>query len=748
MGSRNKKTLLSTCIQLVLVKSPLLSLLFITNAEAYLPVFPLNPENSSAAHYGAGRFGEGRSKSDKYPRGFGTYGHQGVDISGAHGQKLYAVADSTVVGSVDTGRGGGIGTALKPINGPDIVVVYWHQSSITRAASYKNTVAAGTYIGKVGGTAGTYIGAKDVMPPHLHLGVGVRTQSEAVNLWLNNAPRSGQKFYQVGLGGTGASRTKSFDGKSYYWTNPAPYLSRDVLMRTSLRDNDPLIKYLGNSIRSQYNALTGANLTLGPGARPGKYADKIPKLKISNNGVPSSFSTEASRAAIVGVLEGGDADQILGQDSITPEELAYYAPPRTIFTGESSEVKIDIGDGDITQQELIAKVGNSRFGNQEWQSQLVGLSMRGMLVEYLNTINAANFIKKEMILQKERIESLYAAWTSQVTKSHLSGELQSNLEKAVTPHVIPEVSILPVEELFDMIDSGNFSDLDLSSAISMGGDQYKQCDPAYVANLRAMPIAKQKEVLALALRLGFNPNDFATAIAVETGFMRDQNKLYPKMYQAKNKEGKLVNYYPAGGYIQLTKGGSGDIPYARLTELYPTAKPIITKHLGSNFKSGAMSRVHGPYLRELGAANPRYEFAVYDAYFYAKNRGFHSIPASQKTLGLLYKMIFGSGYYAYSKNAILRAGYYDNKAYDIDGDMRISSDEAVRNKRFRIRNCPYWSDEDILSNKMGLTNEDLKLIPWSSAIARIKSPTVDSVGGNFALIQSLKAKQEREDQGE
>lgn len=741
MGSNKKKTLLSTCIQIILVKSPLLSLFFVTNAEAYLPVFPLNPDKPSAVHSGAGRFGEGRAKVDKYPRGFGTYGHQGVDINGAQGQKLYAVADSTVVGSVDTGRGGGIGTALKPINGPDIVVVYWHQSAITRAASYKNRVAAGTHIGYVGGTASSRIGASNAYPPHLHLGVGVRNQSEAVNLWLNNAPKNGGQFYKTGLGGTGASRTKTFDGKSYYWANPAPYLSKDVLMKTSLGNGDPLIKYLGNSIRSQYNALTGANLTLGPGAKKGEYADKIPKLKIENNGVPSSFSTEASRAAVVGVLEGGDADQILGQDTITPEELAYYAPPRTIFTGESSEVKIDIGDGDITQQELIAKIGNSRFGNQEWQSQLVSLSMRGMLVEYLNTINAANFVKKEMILQKERIESLYAAWTSQVTKSNLSGSLQSTLDRAATPHIIPEVSILPVEELFDMIESGNFSDLDLSSAISMGGDQYKQCDPAYVANFRAMPQAKQKELLALALRLGFNPNDFATAVAVETGFMRDQNKLYPKMYQARNKQGKLVNYYPAGGYIQLTKGGAGDIPYNRLTELYPAAKPIITKHLGSNFKSGAMSRVHGPYLRELGSINPRFEFAVYDAYFYAKNRGFHSIPASQKTLGLLYKMIFGSGYYAYSKNPILRAGYYDNKPYDIDGDMRISADEAVRNKRFRIRNCPYWLDADILSNKMGLTNEDLKLIPWSSAIGRLKSPTIENPGGNFALIQSLKAKQ-------
>lgn len=742
MGYKNKRTTLSACIQLVLVKSPLLSLFFVTNAEAYLPVFPINPGNSSAVHSGAGRFGEGRAKKDKYPRGFGTYGHQGIDISAPLNTKLHAVADSVVVGSVDTGGGGGIGTALKPLNGPDIVVVYWHQSKITKAASYRNEVKAGEHIGYVGGTSTPRLGAKNVLASHLHIGVGVPSPSEAVNLWLNNAPKDSAKFYKVGLGGTSASRTKSFQGKSYYWTNPAPYLSKDVLMRSSLGDGDPLIKYLGNSIRSQYNALTGANLALGPGAKKGIYADKIPKLKIANNGVPSSMATEAARAAVVGVLEGGDADQILGQDSITPEELAFYAPPRTIFTGNSSEMKIDIGDGDITQQELIAKIGNSRFGNPEWQSQLIGLSMRAMLIDYLNTINAANFIKKEMILQKERIESLYAAWSSQVTKSKLSGSLQASMEKAVTPNAIPEVSVLPVEELFEMIESGNFSDLDLTSAISLGGDQYKQCDPAYIRNLKAMPVAKQKELLALALRLGFHPNDFATAVAVETGFMQDQNKLYPPMKRVRNKKGELVNSYPAGGYIQLTKGGAGDIPYTTLTELYPATKPILTKHLGGNFKQGATSRVHGPYLRELGSLNPRYEFAVYDAYFYSKNKGFHSIPPSQRTLGLLYKMIFGTGYAANSKNAILRAGYYDNRPYDINNDGKISSDEAVRNPRFRIRNCPYWSDAEILSNAMGLTNSDLKLIPWSSSVARMKSPTVDNVGGNFALVQSMKAKLE------
>lgn len=716
------------------------------DVKAYLPVFPLDPNNPSAVHQGAGRFGEGRESKNKNPQGFGTYGHQGIDISAPMKTKLYAVADSIVVGSVDTGKGGGVGTALKPINGPDIVVVYWHQQGITdKVSRIGNKVKAGDHIGMVGNTSSPKLPPVSAnMAPHLHLGIGVRNPAEAVNLWLNNTPRTGGKFYKTGLGGEGGvnSHTRRFNGKSYLWTNPAPYLPRDVLIWTSLKAQDPLIKYLGTSIRSQYNALTGAKLPLGRGARAGVYADKIPKLNIQNNGVPSDFSTEMKQAAVVGVLEGGNADELLGQDSITPEVLAYYAKPRTIFVGNESEVNIDIGDGDITQSELINKIGTSRFGNIEWQKELVGTSMRGMLTDYLNGINAKNFIKKETIKQKERIESLYAAWTASVTKMNHSASLQETFDKVPESTIIPEVSTLAVEELYEMIDEGmDVASYDLGNALSLTDGQYKSCDPAYISNFKAMPMAKRKELLALALRLGFHPNDFATAVAVETSFVRDQNLLYPPSKMVKKKNGKMGVSNPAGGYIQLTPGGAGDMPYNRYVSLYPATKSILNKHLGSNLVAGASSRAHGPYLRELGNLNPRYEFAMYDAYFYSKNKGFNSVPPSKKTLGLLYRMIFGKGYARdAARGTMSAAGYEKNRQYDINNDGFITPEEAVKNSRFRVRNCPYWTDAEILSNAYGLTDADLKYIPWSAHINRMKSPTVDNLGGNFSVVQSMKAR--------
>lgn len=729
----------------VIISLPLI--IICSNAQAFLPVFPIDPDKPNTLHTGAGRFGEGREKYDKYPRGFGTYGHQGVDIAGTSGKPLHAVADSVVLKTRDTGTGGGLGTVLKPLNGPDIIVVYWHQKSIAAKTREGATVKAGDYIGEVGNTTDSNNPHKKTnMKPHLHLGIGVRNPAEAVNLWINNAPRAGAQFYKTGLGGSGGggSHTRRFNGKSYLWTNPAPYLRRDVTMITSLRENDPLLKYLGNTIRTQYNALTGANLPLGREARVGQYADKIPKFKINANGVPSDFSTEMKQAAVVGALEGGEADELLGQDSVTPEVLAYYAKPRTIFVGNDAEVNIDIGDGDITQSELIHKIGGSRFGNAEWQKELVGTSMRGMLTEYINMINAKNFIKKETIKQKERIESLYAAWTASITKMNHSASIQSTFEKVIEASVIPEVSTMAVEELYEMIDEGlDVSSYDLGNAISLTDGQYKSCLPAYISNFRAMPAQKRKELLSLALRLGFHPNDFATAVAVETSFTPDQNKLYPTARNVIKKDGTAGISYPAGGYIQLTRHGAADIPYDRLVGIYPAAKPILNKHLGTNLRAGAMKKAHGPYLRELGSANARLEFAVYDAYFYAKNKGFNSVPPSKKTLGLLYRMIFGSSYVRDAKKGSMSAaGYAANRPYDINNDGIITPEEAVKNKRFRQRNCPYWSDQEILSNAYGLTDADLKYIPWNSSIARMESPTVGNLGGNFALVQSMKARLE------
>lgn len=732
MVIRNKNTVLhASIIQIMRAFTTCCLIGSVQSVHSYtFPVFPINP-NLSSIETGAGRFGEGRESKNKSPVGFGTYGHQGIDMAATTKTKLYAVADSRILASVNTGGGGGIGTVLQPINGPDIVAVYWHQSKLTDKVRNKSgTVKAGEHIGWAGGTTAPTLNqsGKKQLAVHLHFGVGVPNDSDALAATLYNRPTSSAGIYKLGLGGGGgnAGTTAKFGGKNYYWTNPAPYLSKDVIIRTT-KQPDPLVKYIGNSIRSQYNALTGANLPLGPGAQEGSLAKQIPKLKIKNSGVPSSVATEKAQMGVVVLIEQGNADELLGRSEISSEEYALYAPPRTIFTGSNDEVTIDVGDGDITQSELIAKIGTSRFNNSEWQKQLANVSMRGMLVDYLNAINAKNFIKKEMIHQKERIESLYAAWTAQSAKQEVAPELIKTLSATIKVDAIPEVSSIPVEELLERVQAGDeVSDLDMMRAVTItsASGQPKGCDPAFVTRLRnKVSAAEQKQIMALSLRLGFHPNDFATALAVESGFLTSDKSKFYRLNTPPNST--------ASGYIQLVPNGASGIPFEKFNSMFPAGKPIITKHLGNNPSVKAKSVRAGRYLIELNAKDPKLEFAVYDGYFYSRARSFSSYAPSSKTLVQLYKMIFGGAQYAGS------AGYAKNRPYDIDNNGVLTAAEAVKNERFTAAYCYYWRDSEILNNIYGLTNQDLQLLQWDKAIAKKTSPTLENLGGNFMYIQGL-----------
>lgn len=709
-----------------------------TNVHSeFFPVNPIYPDQD--VNHGRGRFGEGRS----------GYGHQGIDINAAKGTPLYAVADSEVIASVNTGRGGGIGTVLKP-KGSNVVAVYWHQSAITRKAIGKLPVQAKEIIGYSGNTTVPQLDQSKIhstLAYHLHFGIGEPRKENAVGAWLNNTPRSGANVVNsIAMTDHTKGKTPLYGNKQYYWTNPAPYLPKDTII-TITQKNDPLIPFIGNSIRSQYNALTGANLPLGRGARAGVRANEIPKLKVTSHGVPNGIASEMGQAALVGIIASGEADELLGQDSVSMEELAYYAPPRTIFGGDSS-VDIDIGDGDITKIELINKIGSSRFGNNEWQGQLLGLSMRGMLIEYLNALNAKNFLKKEILLQKERIESLYAAWTSTLAKLNVQGELQESLEKAQTPDIIPEMSRLSVEQLYERVEMGfppNSTDVARAITINKTG-QFKTCDASYVRAFERLPMGVKKELIAIALRQGFHPVDYLTMVGVETSF-NAQNNLYRPSYVATTENGTKVTRYPAAGFIQLTPGGAGDIPYGKLMSLFPQARPVLTEALGGSSDSAmrysAQRIAHGPYLKKLQNINPRLEFAVYDAYFYAKHKSFYAVPASEKNLPRLYRMIIGGPYFKNSDKASIRKGYAQNAQYDVDGNDIFTAEEAVLyHPMFKSRRCQYVTDEQILSNAYGLTNEDLKLIPWDKSIERVKSPTLDNFGGFFNFSVSFKAKQE------
>lgn len=705
---------------------PIWGVLFIVSSSIQAAPFPQNPIHPSQSILsGAGRFGEGRSGDVNQ---YGSRPHAGVDINASRGTPLYAVSDGVVITSGNTGGGTGNGVVIK-LNNSDVIASYWHLTSIDPSARVRAPVKKGQIIGYSGNTnqAGTTTGSYAY---HLHFGVGLPSPKQTVAAWLHNRPRNGAQV----VSSTAMTTAMTYGGKAWYWTNPAPYMQQDVIITVSPKfQPDKLVPFIGNSIRTQYNALTGANLPISGNVQRPTRANELPKLMVSSEGVPSSVASESGQMQMVGAIASGNADELLGQDSVTMSEFSFYAKPRTIFSGEST-VQLDVGDGNLTKTALIEKIGNSRFANATWQSDLVGLSMRGMLIEYLNMINAENFLIKESLFQQERIESLYAAWSSNVTKYNMESELQESIEKAQTATAVPEVSTIPVEDIYEIVENGGaITGGQLSNTVTLGSEkEVGKCNPKYKDYFNALPDQVKKELVAFSFRLGFHPLDYLNMTAVETGF-NSNNDIYKGSYTYKDSKGVTRTAYPAGGFIQLTPTGASGIPYAKVMELFPQSRTVLTNALGSSItaKNKAKNVAHGVYLKQLQNINPRLEFAIYDAYFWSKNNGFVAQSGREKNVAKLYRMIFGGPYKEGTR------GYAENSQYDLNHDGIITVDEPVMHPMFTSRRCMYITNEEILTNKLGLTNEDLKLIPWDESIKRLKSPTVGDYGGHFAFSQSF-----------
>lgn len=696
-------------------------------------------KNGSGTPIGQGRFGEGRVHSKTHSaaivEGFGDYAHQGVDITASEGTPLYSSATGKVVGFIYTGGGGGNGFAVKP-NGQDIIINYWHMRDVSRKFQLGSDVQAGDFVGTVGGTTIPGDNTKGIIPRHLHLGVGVRSASINSNEWLNN---SGGTVVKTRNSAVSAPLAKG----GYIWSNPAPYLPKDVIVVLSGKyQPDKLIPWIGNSIRSQYNAVTGANLPLGAGAKAGEKAHLIPKVKVSSNtGVPNDVRSQEAQQAVVNVIANNPDAQadLSSQSQITPEQLAVYAPPRTIFSGDSNQVTVDVGDGNLSKSDLIDKIANSRFGNEDYQKQLLSLSMRGMLVEYLNTINAKNFIKREQIRQQERIEALYATWLASLTKLNLNAEYVEGLEKEIHPDIVPEISKIPLEQMVELIQSGGTpSNVDYSSTVSLNeGKEFAMCgktkDSRGIESLFQKWQGK-KQLLALAFKYGFNPNDLANAVAMETTFTEQ----YP-----------TSDYLAAVGVIQLTPTGASGINLPMLMEKSPAVANIlrqqgfVTNSATSAFLSKNTRKHIGLLMKPLHQNNMNAEYMVYDAYFGSKvpTKSWLADPA-RKNIAFVYTQILGNPIYK-SKNL---EAYTKNSGLDTNHDDVISADEAVLSQKFLSRHCNYFPDQDIAANKHGLTNEDLKITQWNKSFnTKIPfQPTVGNYGGNYAYIQTLKEKVKQE----
>lgn len=679
--------------------------------QKFLPKMPF----ASSGYYGAGRFGETRtSKTSVHGRP-----HLGNDITTPRGTPLTAITNGTVVGVGGTAGGAGL-SIMGSIGSSDAIFSYWHLDTIQKKFRVAGVpFTAGEHIANSGDTGGTITNvnrgskASNDYAAHLHFGIAVPASQKAIQTWLKNSPKNANSVYHAhsfnnnSLGfGTGGNLKR----KSYKYTHPAPYLNTDVVFRIKNPPNDPLLPYIGNTNRSQYNALVGARVlpvttkTVN-NIKPKEAVIHLPALKISGAPISNDQVMAANQAVANSAATGALDAQFENAGSYTPDEYAYFAKPRTIFGGNADEVTLDVGDGDITAAEHIDKLSKKRFGNKIWDEEMLGISMRGMLTEYLNIINAENYIKKEMLLQQNKIELLLATWNSTRAKRVIGQEVTESYEKAQQPDVIPSVSTIPLEELLDI---GEYDVYAPGSAVNIPSGKY--CSSKAFNAFSRLSKEDRKWLIALSAKTGFAPNDLAAIMYFESSF----NEQYPDVYSK------------AAGYIQLTPEGMGGVTLAEL-QAHPNTKRWFTGNTGIKYKSTPM----GTILKKMrSAGDKRAEWTMYELYLNSKP-GISWAP-HHKSLPVLYWMITGGPYPKGAKYT--RKVLASNPLWDVNGDGQIDTFEPSLSPPIREALCPYFKQEEHDPAFWGLTADDLK--PYGK---RSQSYNAAKVTNHYETLERIKA---------
>lgn len=78
------------------------------------------------------------------------------------------------------------------------------------------------------------------------------------------------------------------------------------------------------------------------------------------------------------IADGTISPEAAASSTIYANDVAQYAPPRTIFGGTADDVGFDIGALNSTPAELIENIGTGRYGNSKWFNELATMSMMGL----------------------------------------------------------------------------------------------------------------------------------------------------------------------------------------------------------------------------------------------------------------------------------------------------------------------------------------------------------------------------------
>lgn len=603
--------------------------------------YPVMPNQGRTS---AGRFGEFRSRKG------GAGSHNGIDVSKANAKDLDMVAmGSGYIFLYDTSSSG---LANQSTTNPLIMqmdtgdrIMYRHtdpQFQKNYGSFNKKRISANQPVARMSNKG---CGSCAV---HLHIEYGVKAK-RGLDVWLNKNIAAIYQNPNIALKQSVRGSAPYIGSPEYKITDPTPYLPADILVTPTSGGkalDNTYVPYLGNTIRTQWNALysasTGVTLPVGSSINgvAVKQGRKLPALAFSGNVSMDAYGSAQVQVAQM-IADGTISPEAASSGTIYANDLAQYAPPRTIFGGTAEDVSFDIGALGATPAELIENIGNGRYSNEKWFAELAEMSMMGLLVERLNMINAHNYLIKELHKQNERLEALLAAYTAAETQRYM-GLVEEIYARAENPTVIPEVAQITMDEII----SGNVEYSDKQVLEAGQGSPTRSCKAGIPG---AFSVVKDG-IKRIALKHGFNPNDVAALLAFESGGFN---------LRADNNAG-------AYGLSQWTKIGITDIAASDLKArgIPPEIKqtPKLIKNL-----------------------NVTQQIELLDLYLLKKATQ-RKKDYNSKTIVGFYALVLGGPYKAPSKE------YYRNSNLDIDGNLVVTIQEAVKFPTLVSRLCPYYSD--------------------------------------------------------
>lgn len=348
--------------------------------------------NMPTSRNGTWRFGVWRNSK--------SYWHKGMDFSGHSGGGSDSVLFSDN-GTLTTKLPSNNAMAFKRrVNNDKIVMLHASKRAGVRVGS---PVVAGDYALTMGGIGndGTKSYAK-----HLHYEYHIpNSQSGRVRfLGVGGNVSSTTRGRGVTTHRDSAGQRTNFGGSGYLVTDPTPYLKNDVIY-SAVDMNDPLlVQYLGNSARGQYNALYRPNpkLTLGSGARAA--TKQFANLPVFNDNMSAADIAAMSAGAVDASLYANGAGYDIDGQLLSQQMMASFISAYDGSDWGSLPPVAQTELASMTPQEVMTKIANQRFGNIEWERQLIKLSSKGLLTEYLLMSSEENYLRQQNHRMKNRIE--------------------------------------------------------------------------------------------------------------------------------------------------------------------------------------------------------------------------------------------------------------------------------------------------------------------------------------------------------